>query len=128
MLVRALAVLCLLGPMACGGGGGGSGGGGGADGKYHPKGNGDPIAEADACGALATAIQAKFQSLSCVGTTRQCPDFLRAQFGSCLQYDEGTVQGCADYYAMQTSCDALESAISGCVVQPIDGSSGKGCP
>ncbi len=128
MLARAFALLFLLAPLACGSGGGGTGGGGSNDGKFHPATDGKPVAEADACGALVGALQAKFQALSCVGTTRQCPEFLSSQFGSCLEYDDGTVQGCADYYAKQTTCDELQTAITGCVVQPIAGSSGKGCP
>jgi hypothetical protein len=126
MRLCALALVGLLGPIACGSGGGGAGGG--DDGKFHPATDGQPVTEPVACGALIDAIQAKFQALSCVGTTRQCPEFLRAEFGSCLEYDQGTVQGCVAYYAKQTSCADLESAIDACAVEPIDGSAGKGCP
>ncbi|HVY45609.1 MAG TPA: hypothetical protein VHB21_07000 [Minicystis sp.] len=123
-------VSLMVAAAACGSGSGDttSGSGGGGDGKVHPTPNGKAEAEAAACQTLVGEIEAQFQSLACVGTTRQCPDFVRSQFGACLEYDEGTVQGCADYYAMQTSCDALATAIDGCVIAPIDGSEGSGCP
>lgn len=128
--MRAPAVLlsfvisCVLG---CGSSGGSSGGGG-SDGKFHPPANGQPEDEGAACDQLVAAIESRFQALSCVGTTRQCPGFLTAQFGSCFQYDAGTVQGCAAHYEAATTCDELTQAITECAVATIEGSAGKGCP
>ena len=128
VLVFALLLVVQAAP-GCGGSGGGSGGGGGADdGKFHPPKNGKAEGESQACSALVGAIQARFQALSCVGTTRQCPDFLRAQFGACRQYDDGTVHGCADHYAEQMSCDDLNAAVGDCVVAPIGEGGSSGCP
>jgi hypothetical protein len=54
---------------------------------------------------------------------------LRVEFATpCLQYDEGTVQGCVAYYGMASSCDALAAAITNCEIAPIAGSAPKGCP
>lgn len=95
------------------------GAGGGDDGRYHPPSNGQHETEADACSALSTAYGARFKALSCVGTTRGCPDFLQSQFGTdCHEYDQGTVQGCIDYYGKQTTCDDLRTSIDRCAVTP----------
>jgi hypothetical protein len=118
---------------ACGSGPGtgsaGSGGGGGGDGKYHPPGNGVAMSEADACNALSTAQDAENSSLMCASTSYPCPALLRAQFTtSCLEYDQGSVQGCVAYDGMATTCAELATAIADCAVTPIDGSAPKGCP
>lgn len=125
--------VALLSILACsssaGTNAGGGGSGGGDDGKYHPPGNGKPMSEADACSALSGAMDADHSALSCPSTTRPCPQLLRVEFTtSCLQYDQGSVQGCVDYFAAAQTCDALNAAIAACVVIPIDGSAPKGCP
>ena len=134
---RALLLLsaALLVPLAaCGssssGGGGGSGGtGGGSDGKFHPMGNGTAESETDACSALTHAASSLALSLGCISTTPTCPDFLRSEFTTaCLQYDEGSVQGCISYYGMAKTCDALSTSVSNCAVMPMAGSAPKGCP
>lgn len=124
MIVRplrfALVLLTPLALLACGSGSdtNSSGAGGDDDGRYHPPSNGQHQAEADACAAIRDGFDAKFQAMSCVGTKQaNCPDLLQAQFGTgCHEYDQGTVQGCIDYYGEQTSCDALRTAFQQCAV------------
>src|ERR1700733_7416353 len=102
--------LALLAP-ACGetggtGAGGAGGAGGGGDGKYHPPGNGQHESEKDACAALATAQDARNTALGCTATSRPCPSLIQVMVGgtSCLEYDQGSVQGCIDDYNQQASC------------------------
>ena len=116
--------------LACGSGSGaGAGGSGGNDGKYHPPGNGTPMSEADACTALSQAVSSDSLTLMCLSTGLTCPDLLRAEFTTpCLEYDQGSVQGCVAYYAAADTCAALDTASAGCAVTPIAGSAPKGCP
>jgi hypothetical protein len=122
--------MVLLQLAACGqGSGAGGAGSGGGDGKLHPPGNGMAISEADACNTLSMAQDTQHTSLGCAFTSEGCPDLLRAEFVTqCLQYDQGSVQGCVTYYSMAQSCSALNMAISNCVVTPIDNSAPSGCP
>jgi hypothetical protein len=107
-----------------------TGGAGGADdGRYHPAGNGVHIAEAEACDTLRQAQSQKLQGMTCTGTSRPCPTLLRAQFSTeCMEYDQGSVQGCVDYYNETTTCQALVDAIDKCAVTPFRGTEPKGCP
>ncbi len=99
------------------------------DGKFHPPGNGTPVSEATACATLTDAQTAHFMDLKCASTTRICPDFLRAQSAmECLQYDEGSINGCLQYYSAATTCEALSAAAGTCVVATIANSAPKGCP
>jgi hypothetical protein len=99
------------------------------DGRYHPPGNGQHVAEDAACSALQSAQESKVQSLQCPITTRTCPSLLRVEFGvACLEYDEGSVQGCVDYYKSKMNCDDLAVAIKDCVVTQYVGSEPNGCP
>lgn len=99
------------------------------DGKFHPPGNGMPVAEASACTSLTDAQTAHYMALGCPSTTRVCPDFLRSESGmECLQYDEGAVNGCLQYYSDATTCKELSERASTCVVATITGSAPKGCP
>jgi hypothetical protein len=126
----------LLTFLACGddgqnastGSGGGGGQGGVDDGKYHPEPNGQVTDEASACSQLQAAFSLRFTQLQCSGTTRTCPALLRFQFPECMSYDLGTVFGCATYYGEQVTCEELTFAIDNCVVSPIDGTEGQGCP
>jgi hypothetical protein len=126
--------LSLLALVACGSGssdgtGGGDGGTGGSDGKYHPPGNGVAMSETDACAALSQATDTDSLALMCLATSVTCPDRLREEFTTpCLQYDQGSVQGCVAYYAAATTCTKLYAALDGCAVTPIAGSAPKGCP
>ena len=100
-----------------------------SDGKFHPPGNGMPVAEASACTSLTDAQTAHYMALGCPSTTRVCPDFLRSESGmECLQYDEGAVNGCLQYYSDATTCKELSERASTCVVATITGSAPKGCP
>jgi hypothetical protein len=100
------------------------------DGKFHPPPNQVRIAEAPACDALLTAYEAQRQALGgCVITSRICPDYLHATFGAqCLQYDQGSVDGCIVYYQSKTTCDALKPALDGCVITAYPGTAPAGCP
>ena len=99
------------------------------DGKFHPPGNGTPMSEDAACNALTDAQTKKFMALGCASTTRVCPDFLRTQSAmECLQYDEGAVNGCLQYYDDAKTCKALSEAAGTCVVATIANSAPKGCP
>jgi hypothetical protein len=122
----------LVAVAACGAGGstaGSAGGGGAGDGKYHPPTNGTPMSEADACNALSAAADTDHMTLGCVSTSQPCPNLLRVEFSTpCLEYDQGTVEGCVAYYGMASSCTSLASAIAACAISPIAGSAPKGCP
>jgi hypothetical protein len=99
------------------------------DGKYYPPTNGAKISEKAACDALTGKQEDQLLALKCVGTGQTCPSFLRAQFQTpCMEYDEGSVQGCIAYYLEQKSCDALKNAIDSCVVTPYPGTEPAGCP
>jgi len=133
MHARPLALaFSLLSLLACGSApstGTGGSGSGGSDGKFHPPGNGTPMSESDACNALSQATSADSLTLMCLSTSPTCPDLLRSEFTTpCLEYDQGTVQGCVAYYAAATTCAGLDAAIAGCAVAPIAGSAPKGCP
>ncbi|MEP7126811.1 MAG: hypothetical protein ABJE95_38125 [Byssovorax sp.] len=100
-----------------------------SDGKFHPPGNGMPVSEDAACTSLTDAQTARFMALGCASTTRVCPDFLRSQSATdCLQYDQGAVNGCLQYYSDAATCKDLSARAGTCVVAPIAGSAPKGCP
>lgn len=99
------------------------------DGRYRPPGNDVHTSEDAACSALSSAQDAKVQGLKCSITTRTCPSLLRVEFSTaCMEYDEGSVQGCIDYYKKQTNCSDLAVAIKDCVVTPFLGTEPAGCP
>ena len=99
------------------------------DGKFHPPGNGTPVSETAACTMLTDAQSKQFMMLGCASTTRVCPDFLRSQSATeCLQYDEGSVNGCLQFYSDAKTCKDLSTAAGKCVVATITGSAPKGCP
>jgi hypothetical protein len=97
------------------------------DGKVHPAPNGVRISETDACGTIETALLNRGLTLGCSMTVRPCPQLLRAQFTTaCMQYDQGTVSGCASYFDALSSCAGLDS--EACVVIPYPGTEPAGCP
>ena len=99
------------------------------DGRYYPPPNGTQIDEDPACQALSSAQSNKRLMLSCVGTTRTCPDILRTEFVTqCLKYDQGSVQGCVDHYNEQTTCAEFAAAVKDCVVTAYPGTEPTGCP
>jgi hypothetical protein len=101
-----------------------------SDGRYHPEPDGTHVSESSACAALQTAQDAKLMSImGCVGTTRTCPALLRVEFATeCMEYDQGSVDGCIEYYNASPSCDALRDRIADCVVTPYPGTEPAGCP
>lgn len=100
-----------------------------SDGRYHPPANGVHVSEEAACKALTDEHGKRLIALQCTGTTHLCPEFLRAQFTTaCLEYDEGSVQGCIAYYGEATTCDELRKAIDDCAITPYPGTEPKGCP
>lgn len=123
------ALLAALALPACGADTTSGAGGGGGDGKYHPAGNGQRWSQSVACDALLTAQGALAQSLSCAVTLRPCPTLLQVMAGGadCLEYDQGSVQGCVEYYASQGSCDSLMRSFDDCVVTSFEGSAPNGC-
>lgn len=108
----------------------GAQGQGGDDGKFHPPTNGTPVAEDAACRTLRDALESKLTSLQgCVMTLRTCPSLVQIVGGEpCLEYDQGTVQGCVTYYQEATSCDDLKSRADTCAFEAIAGTAPNGCP
>lgn len=101
----------------------------GNDGKFHPPTNGMAVSEDDACNALHSAIDSTRSALQCTGTTRTCPSLVQVASGTmCAEYDQGTIQGCADYYRKATDCADLTTRMDMCVYVAIAGSSPSGCP
>jgi hypothetical protein len=100
------------------------------DGKLHPPPNQVRIAEAAACQALLDGYEAHAQAIGgCILTSRICPDFLRVTFGAqCIQYDQGSVDGCVAYYQSKTTCEDLKPALDGCVITAYPGTAPAGCP
>ena len=100
------------------------------DGKLHPPGNGQHQSEAAACDALSKAQDARNTAMMCTSTQRPCPALVQVQVGGtpCLEYDQGSVQGCVDDYGLAKTCDTLATAIANCVVTSFAGSAPTGCP
>ena len=97
------------------------------DNRFKPDPNGVPISETDACDILQSTVQDKALALSCSKTVRTCPGFLRVQYDpDCVQYDEGTVTGCRDYYNSILTCDELVE--ESCALVVLEGTEPNGCP
>ena len=46
-----------------------------------------------------------------VATVPTCPNFVRTQYDpDCVEFDQGSVQGCAAFYASAMTCDELASS------------------
>jgi hypothetical protein len=100
---------------------------GAVDPRIFPDPNGVPLAEADACNALQPLVQQKALELQCSKTVRPCPDFLRVQYQTtCVQYDQGTVNGCVAHFEGIQDCGALVEG--NCVLETFAGSEPAGCP
>ncbi|TKD08531.1 hypothetical protein [Polyangium fumosum] len=99
------------------------------DGRFRPPASGERTTEALACNTLLDAHSKRMGTLGCFGTSRTCPGFLRAEFGAeCLEYDKGSVDGCLEFYAAQTTCDEIKVALEGCVITAYTGTTPAGCP
>lgn len=129
-ILAALAFASILPACGSNGGAGGDGGQGGGDGKYRPAGNGQHISQDEACTLLSEAQDAQITALGCTATQRPCPSLILVQVGGteCLEYDQGTVQGCVAYYNEQSTCDALAAAADACVVTAFADTAPAGCP
>ncbi len=107
-----------------------AGSGGMGDGKYHPAPNGTRISEMEACERLKTALEQRATKLNfkCTATTLPiCPNLLRRIFNpACMEYDEGSVDGCVEFYGELLECSELNG--EGCMVTPYPGSEPAGCP
>ena len=111
--------------MLCGCSSDESGGGGG--GPFAPPGNGVPMDEAPACDALQDAVSDRRAALGCGPITLPaCPGYLRKANEPCLDYDQGTVLGCAAYVGTLATCQELQTYQ--CVVKALPGSAPNGCP
>jgi hypothetical protein len=93
-------------------------GGAGDDGLYRPAKSGVAIPEDEACANLRGAIEGTATKLGCIVTVQACPNLVRALGGeACSTYDEGTIDGCATYYAESSSCDELATRRDDCVYE-----------
>ena len=99
------------------------------DPKIYPEPNGQHVGEEAACDALLAGQESRILALGCSITTRTCPSLLRVMFvTACLEYDDGSVQGCIAHYKAQSTCEALSDAIANCVVTAYPGTEPNGCP
>jgi len=104
-----------------------SSGAGGGDDRFHAQPNGVHTSETAACDTLRTAVEGRVLALGCVKTLRPCPSFLTATYQpECMEYDEGSVQGCVDYFNGINVCDDLDE--SQCVLTSYPGTQPAGCP
>ncbi|MDI3287522.1 hypothetical protein [Polyangium sp. 15x6] len=99
------------------------------DGRFRPPASGERTTEDDACNTLIDAHSDRMLSLGCVGSSRTCPGFLRAEFSAeCLQYDKGSVDGCLEFYKAKATCEDLIPALEGCVITAYTDTAPAGCP
>lgn len=125
MRSRPLLLLTLVLATACGDSGDSSEPDAG-DGKLHPEPNGVHVTEDQACVTMQETFQDQAVALGCSSTVRPCPQLLRVQFTTaCMEYDEGSVQGCVAFYESQTSCERL--VLEDCVVTAYPGTEPAGC-
>ena len=107
-----------------------AGGAGGSvdDGKFHPDPNGVHISETQACELLQSTYQQRIFDLQCSSkTVRTCPGFVRVMYDpDCVEFDEGSVQGCVDWFNEIFNCELLSE--EGCVATVYPGTEPAGCP
>ncbi|HZO13239.1 MAG TPA: hypothetical protein VFB62_08265 [Polyangiaceae bacterium] len=102
-------------------------GSGGNDTRFHPEANGTHMSETDACNQLRNAYESKKRALCGVATVPTCPGFLRTQYQpECMQYDQGTVSGCVQYYQGIQICEELIAEDCALVTYPE--TAPAGCP
>lgn len=100
--------------------------GGSAGGGYTPTPNGVAMGEQEACETILDAIDENVVRLGCTYTRPTCPGYIRdSEAPVCSEYDQGTVEGCADFYATFTSCAEFQSRP--CHVNNIENSAPNGC-
>ncbi|MFW5740161.1 MAG: hypothetical protein ACOC1F_07330 [Myxococcota bacterium] len=84
------------------------------------------IGEQEACEILRDAFDQHASRLGCTYTLPDCPGYIRdAETPVCSQYDEGSVTGCADFYATFTDCGEFEQRP--CHIHNIEHSAPNGC-
>ncbi len=99
----------------------------GDDGKFHPPASGQHTSETAACDALQGAFRDQAIALGCTNTVRACPGFLRVHYSpDCMEYDQGTVDGCIDFFQNVGDCAALVE--DACVLITYPGTEPAGCP
>lgn len=97
--------------------------------RFKPQPNGMRISEDAACTTLFDAREAKNQALKCIATSLTCPSLVRVDYPTaCLEYDQGSVQGCVAHYNAATTCDDLKARVTDCLVSAYPGSEPAGCP
>ena len=103
-----------------------SSGTGGVDTRYHPPPNGVRISETEACMQLQTILDQKIDDLGCTMTKPTCPNLIRSYYQpACMQYDQGTVAGCVEYFAEKFQCELLDAGE--CVLVGYPETAGMGC-
>jgi hypothetical protein len=101
--------------------------GGSSGGGYTPTPNGVGMNEQEACETLLEAFEKHASRLGCTYTVPGCPGYIReSTVPECSQYDEGTVNGCADFYAGFSACSEFEKRP--CHIMNIVDSAPNGCP
>lgn len=97
------------------------------DNRYHPTPNGVRISEDAACNAVRGAIVARATELACVKSLPLCKAFIVSQYQpECMQYDQGSVQGCESYFAAVATCAELVEG--DCVLTTYPETAPLGCP
>ena len=130
MRLKLVAIALLLPLLGCGADEGPPDPEDAGDGKYRPPPSGVHTTEDGACKALLDTYSKQLLSLGCAGTTPICPNYLRTSFNGtqCMEYDQGSVSGCIEYFKMQSTCDDLVHALSDCEITPYRGTEPAGCP
>src|SRR5262245_2591673 len=85
------------------------------DTRYRPATNGVAAPRAASCSSLSTAVANAHKKLCASGvyTAPTCPG---DPGNACMSFDQGTVNGCVDYYSGASSCDDVGKRQSNCVV------------
>jgi len=100
-------------------------------GAVQPDGGGPLLSEAAACGQLKAAESGARQALGCAAVTRECPSYIRPAGAACFQYQQASIDGCADLFDSFQSCEdfalhpCLVTAVSLCD-EPNPGEGGAG--
>ena len=99
----------------------------GAGAKEVPPPNGVKISEKEACELLLEAFSEGRTKACGTSTLPACPQFLRSQYQpNCMQYDEGSVNGCVSYFKMLKVCDDFVATDCGLTTYPD--TAPMGCP
>ena len=81
----------------------------------------------DMQGKRIDGLGQKVDDLDCVMTKPTCPNLLRAHYQpACMQYDQGTVAGCVQYFSEKFLCPDLDSGQ--CVLVGYPETAPSGCP